>query len=89
MAVRAHLFKVDGRVLGGMQFGVLVQVLFWRMTVRAYFLHLDGGMQGGMQFGVVVLMVLQDAVCGELLEVLVTVRAHFTILTLGCYRACR
>ena len=28
MAVRVHLFKIDGRVLGGMQFGVLVQVLF-------------------------------------------------------------
>ena len=31
MAVRAHLFKIDGRVLGGMQFGVLVQVLFWHL----------------------------------------------------------
>ena len=29
MAVRAHLFNLDGRVLRGMQFGVLVQVLFW------------------------------------------------------------
>ena len=29
MAARAHLFKIDGRVLAGMQFGVLVQVLFW------------------------------------------------------------
>ena len=28
-------------------------------------------------FGVLVLMVLWDAVCGELFEVLVTVRAHF------------
>ena len=28
MAVRVHLFKIDGRVLGGMQFGVLVMV-FW------------------------------------------------------------
>ena len=28
MAVRAHLFKIDGRALGGMQFGALVQVLF-------------------------------------------------------------
>ena len=30
-----------------------------------------------MQFGVLVLMVLWDAVCGELIEVLVTVQAHF------------
>ena len=29
MAARAHLFKIDGRVLGGMQFGVLVLVVFW------------------------------------------------------------
>ena len=46
MAVRAHLFKIDGRVLGGMQFGVLVQVLFWGDGARA-FLHLDGRTQGG------------------------------------------
>ena len=30
-----------------------------------------------MQFGVLLLLVLWDAVCGELFEVLVTVRAHF------------
>ena len=44
------------------------------------FLHVDGRPQGGMQFGVLVLTVLTvlwDAVCGELFEVLVTVRAHF------------
>ena len=40
-------------------------------------LHLDGRTQGGMQFGVLMLMVLWDAACGELFEVLVTVRAHF------------
>ena len=39
MAVRAHLFKIDGRVLGGMQFGVLAQVLFWGVTVRATGCH--------------------------------------------------
>ena len=55
MAVRAHLFKIDGRVLGGMQFGLLVQVVFWCT-------------QGGMQFGVL-LVVLSDTVCGELVEV--------------------
>ena len=50
------------------------------------FWHLDGRTQGGMQFGVLLLMVLWDAVCGELFE---TVRAHFAILTLGCYWAWR
>ena len=34
MAARAHLVKIDGRVLGGMQFGALAQVLFWGVTVR-------------------------------------------------------
>ena len=29
MAVRAHLFKIDGRVLGGMQLEVLVLLVFW------------------------------------------------------------
>ena len=43
MAVRAHLFKIDGRVLGGMQFGVLVQA-------RA-FLRLDGLTQGNAVWG--------------------------------------
>ena len=42
-----------------------------------------------MQFGVLLLMVLWGAVCRELFEVLLTVRAHFAILTLGCYGACR
>ena len=46
------------------------------MRARA-FLHLHGRPQGGMQFGVLLLMVLWDAVCGELFELLVTVRAHF------------
>ena len=52
MAVRAHLLKIDGRVLGGMQFGVLVHVLFWGVTVRAHFCILTLGRMGGMQFGV-------------------------------------
>ena len=73
MALRAHLFKIDGRVLGG----VLVQVLFSGVTVRAHVRILTVGHRGGgMQFGVLVLMVLWDAVCGEPFEVLVTVRAH-------------
>ena len=48
------------------------------------FLHLDGRTEWGMQFGVLVLMVLWDAVCGELFKVLVTVQAHVCILTVGC-----
>ena len=46
------------------------------MTVRAQ-LHVDDRTQGGSQFGALVLMVPWDAVCWELFEVLVTVRAHF------------
>ena len=29
MTVRAHFCKIDGGVQGGMQLGVLVQVVFW------------------------------------------------------------
>ena len=64
-----------------MKFGMLVQVLFWGVTVRAYFFILTVGRR---QFRVLVLIMLWDAVCGELFEVLVTVRP-----LLGCYRACR
>ena len=53
MAVRAHLFKIDGRVLGGMQFGVLVQVLFWAVTVRAHFCILTVGCKGDAAWAVV------------------------------------
>ena len=83
---------------------MLVQVLFWGADGASAFLHLDGRTQGGMQFGVLLLMVLWDAVCRELFEVLVTVRAHFCdrvlsgmqvtvqahvcILTVGCKGAC-
>ena len=48
MAVRAHLFKIDGRVLGGMQFGGAGAGAVLGVTV---FLHLDGRVHGGMQFG--------------------------------------
>ena len=51
MAVRSHLFKIDGRLLGGMQFGVLVQVLFWGVTVRAYFCILTVGRRGNAVWG--------------------------------------
>ena len=37
--------EIEGQVLGGMQFGVLVEVLFF---------ELDGRVLGGMQFGVLV-----------------------------------
>ena len=37
LAVRAHLLQIYGRLLGGMQFGVLVQVLLWGLTVREHF----------------------------------------------------
>ena len=39
------LCEIDGRVLGGTQFGVLVEVLFC---------EIDGRVLGGMQFGVLV-----------------------------------
>ena len=61
MAVRAHLFKIDSRVLGGMQFGGAGAVAVLGGTV---FLHLDGRVHGGMQFGVLVLVVFWDAVWG-------------------------
>ena len=61
LAVRAHLFKIDGRVLGGMQFGVAGAGAVLGVTV---FLHLDGRVHGGMQFGVLVLVVFWDAVWG-------------------------
>ena len=43
MALRAHLFKIDCRVLGG----VLVQVLFSGVTVRAHVCVLTVGHRGG------------------------------------------
>ena len=64
MAVRAHLLKIDGRVLGACSLACLCRCCLGGDGARA-FLHLDGRVQGGMQFGVLVLMVLWDAVCGE------------------------
>ena len=61
MAVRAHLFKIDGRVLGGMQFGGAGAGAVLGVTV---FLHLDGRVQGGMQLGVLVQVAFWDAVWG-------------------------
>ena len=47
MAVRAHLFKIDGRVIGGMQLELLVQVVFWDGRLGA-----RGGAVWGARFGV-------------------------------------
>ena len=55
------LFKIDGRVLGGMQFGGAGAGAVLGVTV---FLHLDGRVHGSMQFGVLVLVVFWDAVWG-------------------------
>ena len=65
--------EIDGRVLGDMQFGVLVQVLLELVvTVWALFCEIDGWVLGGMQFGVVVQMLFKVLV-QVLFEVLVTV----------------
>ena len=53
VAVRAHVFNIDGRVLGGMQFevccGVLLEVL---VTARAHVCSIDGRVLFGALFGV-------------------------------------
>ena len=64
MAVRAHLFKIDGRVLGGMQFGGAGAGAVLGVTVHACLLHLDGRVHGGMQFGVLVLVVFLGCCLG-------------------------
>ena len=47
--------EIDGRVLGGMQFGVLVQVLLeLAVAVWARFCKIEGRVLGGMQFRVLV-----------------------------------
>ena len=45
VAVRAHVFKIDGTVPGGNQFVVLVQVLFWGGDGARACFHLDGRVQ--------------------------------------------
>ena len=57
VAARAHLFKIDGRVLGGMQYGGAGAGAVLGVTVHACFFHLVGRVHGGMQFGVLVLVV--------------------------------
>ena len=63
--------EIEGRVLGGMQFGVLVQVL---RRVWAHICKIQGRVLGCMQFGVLV-------------QVLRTVRVHICKIqgrVLGC-----
>ena len=62
MAVRAHLFKIDGRVL--VQFGGAGAGAVLGVTVHACLLHLDGRVHGGMQFGVLVLVVFLGCCLG-------------------------
>ena len=62
--------------LGTMQFGVLVQVLFWRdgagvaggagdgARVWAHLCEIDGRVRGGMQFGALVQVLFSTAVAG-------------------------
>ena len=88
MAVRAHLFKIDGRVLGGMQFGGAGAGAVLGVTVRACFCILTVGCTGACNLGCWCWWCF-GMLFGELFEVLVTVRAQFAILTPGCYRACR
>ena len=70
--------EIDGLVLGGVQFGVLVQVLIGVLfealvAVRAHLFNIDGMVLGGMQFGVLVQVLFWG----------VTMRAYFCILTVG------
>ena len=62
VTVRAQFCKID-RVLLGMQFGVLVQVLFLGVlvTVRAHFYKIGGRVQGGCCLGVQLGAVWGDA----------------------------
>ena len=49
MAVRAYLFKIDGRVLGGMQFGGAGAEL--GVTVQAHYCILTVGCKGACSLG--------------------------------------
>ena len=88
MAVRAHVFKIDGRVLGGMQFGSAGAGAVLGVTVHACFYILTVGCTGACSLGCWCWWCF-GMLFGELFEVLVTVRAQFAILTPGCYRPCR
>ena len=70
MAVWAHLFNIDSKVLGGTQFGVLVQGTFWGVTVRTcVFLHFDDRRQrvlSGMQVTVQTHVCILTVCCMQL-----------------------
>ena len=51
MAVRAHLLKIDGRVLGGMQFGGAGAGAVLGVTVHACFCILTVGCKGACSLG--------------------------------------
>ena len=55
--------EIDCRVLGGMQFGVLFEVL---VAVRAQFCEIDDRVLGGMQFGVLVQVLFRGAGAGAI-----------------------
>ena len=66
MTVRAHFYKIDGRVQGGavwgcclVQFGVLVQVLFWGVAL----LKINGRVRRGMQLWVLLEECGRPGVC--------------------------
>ena len=58
MLVEVLFCEIDGRVLGGMQFGVLVEVPLCETGAGG------GAVLGGMQFGVVVQVLFWVAVGG-------------------------
>ena len=51
MAVRTHLFKIDGRELGGMQFGGVGAGAVLRVTVHVCFCILTIGCTGAAVWG--------------------------------------
>ena len=64
MAVRAHLFKIDGRVLGGMQFGGAGAGAVLGVTVHACFCILTVGCTGACSLGCWCWWCFWDAVWG-------------------------
>ena len=64
MAVRAHLFKIDCRVLGGMQFGGAGAGAVLGVTVHACFCILTVGCTGACSLGCWCWWCFWDAVWG-------------------------
>ena len=79
----AHLLKIDGRVLGGMQFGGAGASAVLGVTVHACFCILTVGCTGACGAGAIC-----DIDARVLSDMQVTVQAHFCILTVGCTGAC-